>query len=78
MQACFRQSLFLGTSPEPPSVRAEAAHLLRVLFYFPKTVRNERREIEATADRMYIAKRTAHDSHRLGIMDSRLNNYRKT
>lgn len=78
MQACFRQSLFLGTSPEPPSVRAEAAHFLRVLNYFPKTVRNGCRDIEAGADKMYIAKRTAHDSHRLGMIDFELNNYRKT
>lgn len=40
MQACFRQSLFLGIISEPPSVRAEAAHFLRLLNYFPKTVRN--------------------------------------
>ena len=40
MQARFRQSLFLGIISEPPSVRAEAAHFLRLLNYFPKTVRN--------------------------------------
>lgn len=78
MQACFRQSLFLGIISEPPSVRAEAAHILRLPDYFPKTVRNSYRDIETRSDRMYIARRTAHDSHRPGMIDFGLNNCRKT